>query len=181
MTIRSLHRRLARLETLLEPKPDAGWDAQLRTLTLHELSRLAAIIDQIATRPACPEYRIEIDELVGRAEARRVAGIGREEIDALQKLDNAKTAACWHLVMALNRRGGFCHSDQPRFDVLDVTPAELITLSKLATTGTTVADFEMQSDIIHRLRFDGHRLTAAAFAAMALRGHYARRASASRD
>ena len=72
--------------------------------------------------------------------------------------------------MSLNRRSGFSPNHQPRFDVLDVAPADLATLIDVVETATTRADFESHADPIGRLRFDERSLSIEAFEAMVLRG-----------
>ncbi len=176
----ALDRRLSRLEARLpEPEPPSPWRPLFPYMTLLELLRLRGICNRVMTSATraitdAPD-QADVWQLVRRAEARRGDGWSPESVAALKKLEKEKGARCWKLVMALHQRSEFPPSHQPRFDVLDVTLAELEELTDLTKTGAARAEFETCADTIRRLRFDERPLTVEAFETMVLRG--ARRAA----
>ena len=107
--------------------------------------------------------------LLKLARARRLGGWKPTDKDALDKQDRAKLDAVWRLRDALGRR----HKLYPsvyRFDVLDLTEAEITRLADVTEKATGASDLVSVADVVGRLRLDGRVMDITAFVALVLHG-----------
>ena len=90
-------------------------------------------------------------------------------MEARDREPRSKTDALWRLRRALGQN----HKLYPsvyRFDVLDLTEAEIQQLAVLAETATCASDLVVVAEVVGRLRLDGDVMETATFEALVLRG-----------
>ena len=107
-----------------------------------------------------------------QAHVRRLEGWTQADNDALARQDNNKNDAVWRFRGVLGRR----HKLYPsvyRFDVLDLTAAEIMRLVEVTEKAMCARDLDAVADIVVRLRLDGRVMSKSEFEAVVLRGEIA--------
>ena len=74
---------------------------------------------------------------------------------------------------ALQRRHQGFYPDSGRFDVLDLSQAEIAQLAEVTERATCPRDLDVVAEVIGRLRLDGRIMDMATFEALVLRGQIA--------
>jgi hypothetical protein len=172
--MRGLDARLQRLERNHQSRSreDPEFNADLACLGRLELRRgydaLMAGIDGDAARAK------EAMSLLTLAHARRLEGWTQADRDALKKQDDEKQDAAWRLTHTLGERHK-AYPDVHRFDVLDLTEAEIKQLAEATETATCASDLDAVAEVVRRLRLDGKVMDMVTFEALVLRGEIAAR------
>jgi hypothetical protein len=92
---------------------------------------------------------------------------------ALEKQDGDKRRVLWDLMRRLGPRFNGSYLDTNRLDALDVSEVELKQLVEVASKATCASDFDPITEVVRRLRSDGHVMGMAEFEVMVLRGEIA--------
>jgi hypothetical protein len=166
--MRGLEARLQRLEQAAArfyPAADRrdSFSAGLDCLGPLEVRRLYEAIKAGDARLS------DFESLVQRARARQSQGWTQAHRDALYEQDRDKGRALWEFMKTLGSLSNGCYLDTDRFDVLDVTGAEIMQLAEAAQTATRASDLEVVANIVGRLRLDGKVMDMATFEALVLR------------
>ena len=85
----------------------------------------------------------------------------------------AQKRAVWGFAGALGRRHERFYPDSGRFDVLDLTEAEIKQLAEVAEKVTCADDLDAVANVVGRLRLDGKVIDMATFEALVLHGEIA--------
>ncbi len=101
----------------------------------------------------------EAESLLTLAHARRLEGWTQADTDALRKQEWDKKRAVWEFTGALGRRHEGFYPQSGRFDVLDLTEAEIKQLAEVAEKATCADDLDAVAEIVGRLRLDGRSWT----------------------
>lgn len=167
--MRSLEARLQRLEqaTGRTAIPEnTEFEADVQCLGPHEMWRARDAIKAILRGDSSRAE--EYEQLLELGHTRRMNGWTQADRDRLAALDNEKFKALWGLADALRERHRLC-IDKYRFDLLDLTPTEIMRLAE-AANAKSAPDLASVVDIVTRLRFDGRVMDMTAFEALVLRG-----------
>jgi hypothetical protein len=170
--MRSLEARLQRLEqaTGRTAIPEnTEFEADVQCLGQYEMWRARDALKAIIRGDSSPAE--EYEQLLELAHTRRMNGWTQADRDRLAALDNEKFKALWGFTDAL-REGHRVYINKYRFDVLDLTPAEIMQLAK-TVDAESADDLASLADVVARLRLDGCAMTMDAFDALVMRGQIA--------
>jgi hypothetical protein len=154
----------AKLPADTTPSP---WAQLAKFMTSGELKRILDAWEHERPLPVG-----ELERLAARGFARGAAGLTpddvREQFDAAER---DVSWAFWSFTMALGHRHG--HTAAPahrRFDLLDLTLAEVHVLVRLAASAMSIEDLQGSAEIISKLRCDGSPMTIERFGGLVLGG-----------
>lgn len=167
--MRNLEARLERLEqaTGRTAVPEnTEFEADVKCLGQYEMCRARDAIKAITLGDS--SRAAEYNQLLKLAHTRRMNGWTQADRDTLAAIDKEKWEALWSFTDALRERHRV-YINNYRFDVLDLTPNEIMRLAE-AANAKSATDLASLVDVVTRLGMDGRVMDMTDFEALVLRG-----------